>query len=1128
MSVSQSLPVQCVQGGKFLSIKRLTLKNALDDGYSELDWKSFSPAYTIALRALKAASLYPKALSMSGLRRLFAYIFLAITTAPFLNAQGADPALDSYYAANALYNKQLYDLAIEEYRSFIAKFPRHEKILHARFGLAFSFYNMARYREAEQLLAELSRERDAPKKEQIYNFWGQCLLLLGRPAEAESAFLWSVNRGRERLFIDLPGMGTQVQESPEMAAASIQDLDSIERAMIGLIESVFQQGKWQSVIEHGNEFVRLIPESQNMARIRFQTAFAMYEMKLYQPAAEILEDIKLYHKMSPFYEHAVFLLAECQRETGNLDMAARNHSIVAQEVKGDFAGSSLFRLGFIRFSQRQWVDAAAAFQDLRLIYPNSEYFNEAGIYLGRSFLEHGDFLRAQEVFGSLTSVGPVAAEATLWLGRTFHRQNAHQQAMEILGPAVRRFTDHALLNQFIFDYGLALVGLGQNRDAAEVFQRVVNEFDESLLTPQALRLRAFALLNDQRYSDSIDTADRFLQRYPNDPSYRDVAFMRAESVFFLRRLDEALRAYQQFIPWERRTEYTDEARFRIIQILAEQQKWNESMDAILELRRNGNVQGEFFEQIDYIEGLTYLNLNRVDSAITSLDAFIRGGSRRLNADIAQIKLAQAYESKKDIQRAKAVLEILLQENPTSEYIGQALSELGRINYNEGNIGLAETYFTRVSTEFSRTPFFPQSQYFLGWIAMGQNNYLKAVSFFDRVARDFPDNELAADSLYKMALLYLEMDQPANAEVAFKNFIDRYPNNERYDQATFYYGRSLALVNRYREAASVLTGLLGRTRDTDLAARALYEVAWCNQGMENVEAAKARYEDLLQNYAAHPLAKRANFELAEIEYDEEKYDAAVGRLDVLMAQSLEDDLREKVIHRMAWSLLGRKQDLASAEIFEQLIRDFPSSTFAPLAAYQAGEVRMARREYTLALPLFERARSTSTDDRVKQQAWLRQAETLTFLNRWAEAEPLFSDFYQAYQTSEFARRCLMWLGWSQENLKRFQQAISNYRLVLRGGRRDELSARSQFQIGQCLMNMGEYDQAVRELILVDVNYAFPVWSARAILEIGRVLDVQNLKNEANNRFREVILKYPDTPEADLAKDLLRERGIPLAQ
>lgn len=1037
-----------------------------------------------------------------------------------LGAQSNDPAMESYYAANALYNKNLYQLAVDEYKAFIAKYPKHEKHLHARFGLALSLYEMKRFQEAEPLFGALARERDSPRKEQVYNLWGQCLLMLGKPAQAEEAFLWSVNRGKERLFLDLPGMGGDYQEAPELSATAVQDADPLEISLVGLVEALFQQRKWQGVIDYSQEFVKIVPKGQYLPRVLFQQAFGHYELQQYPAATEVLENIKLYHKNTPFYEHAVFLLAECQRETGQLDVAARNHEIVAREIKGDFASNALFRLAFIRFSQKQYDRAAADFEDLRLLYPESEYFNESGIYLGRSHLERDDFAKAQSVFGELTNVGPVASEATLWLAKTFLRQSNYKQALDVLRPALRKFAADPNAVHFVFEYGVSLMGVEQYEEAIQIFERVVNEFEKNSLTSQALRLRAYCLMKSSKHEESLKVCDEFIREYSDDPAYRDVAFMRAENVFFLDRYDEAIRAYQQFIPWENRTRYTDEARYRIIQIMVAQKRWPDALAEIGKLRSEGTIKGDFFEQIDYIEGLTYFNLERWDSAIESLERFIKQNSLRTNADIAQIKLAQAYESKRDLATARMVLEVLVRDNSTSPHIAQALAELGRIVYNSGDYEGSKAYFERVSSEHAQSPFFAQSEYYLGWIALNAKDSLNAIAHFEKVSRDFPDHDLAADSQYKKALLYLDLGQTSNAQIAFKHFMDYYPNDKRFDQASFYFGRTLVLMERFSEAIPVYQNILNRSQDKDLAARSLYELAWCHQGLQRREAAKARYEDMLKQYPDHELARRAQFELAEIEYDEGLFDASIARLDVLLAGPLDVDLREKIIHRMAWCLLGRGQDLAAAETFEMLLRDFPETTFTAISSYQAGEVRLARKEYKDALPLFERAVKSATEARLKQQAMLRQGETHCYLSQWQPAETVFAIFLEEYGDSEFVRRCQMWLGWAQENLSKHEQAIANYRMVLRSGKRDELSARSQFQIGQCLVKMGEPDQAVRELVLVDVNYAFPVWSARALLEIGRVLDQQGRIREAGDRYKEVILKFPGTDEAIFADELLK--------
>ena len=69
---------------------------------------------------------FKKNRSFSLITARIAICFLVIISANFATADDRD-AVDKYFAANALYNKKLFKLAAEEYKSFAAKYPDHEK-----------------------------------------------------------------------------------------------------------------------------------------------------------------------------------------------------------------------------------------------------------------------------------------------------------------------------------------------------------------------------------------------------------------------------------------------------------------------------------------------------------------------------------------------------------------------------------------------------------------------------------------------------------------------------------------------------------------------------------------------------------------------------------------------------------------------------------------------------------------------------------------------------------------------------------------------------------------------------------------------------------------------------------------
>ena len=229
-----------------------------------------------------------KRVSFSVITARIAVCFLLMISANFAIGDDQD-ATDKYFAANALYNKKLFKLAAEEYKSFVAKYPAHEKILSAKLGLALCYYELRNFREAEVILSELATKRQCPHKEQVHNLLGQCLLIAGKPEKAEHAFRWSVDRGKEKFYLELPGVGQGTAESPRISVPT--DLEPLERSLAGLIEALYQQCKWKEVVKTTADLVKIVPKGKYTPRARFLSALANYELKKYDAASAELQHI---------------------------------------------------------------------------------------------------------------------------------------------------------------------------------------------------------------------------------------------------------------------------------------------------------------------------------------------------------------------------------------------------------------------------------------------------------------------------------------------------------------------------------------------------------------------------------------------------------------------------------------------------------------------------------------------------------------------------------------------------------------------------------------------------------------------------------------------------------------------
>jgi TolA-binding protein len=111
-----------------------------------------------------------------------------------------------------------------------------------------------------------------------------------------------------------------------------------------------------------------------------------------------------------------------------------------------------------------------------------------------------------------------------------------------------------------------------------------------------------------------------------------------------------------------------------------------------------------------------------------------------------------------------------------------------------------------------------------------------------------------------------------------------------------------------------------------------------------------------------------------------------------------------------------------------------------------------------------------------------------------------------------------VAWAKENRGEHEAAIRDYREVV-SRHQGPTAARAQFQIGECLFAMGRLEEAVTELLRVDILYAYDEWSAAALYEAGRVLERLERPHQARAQYEAVVQRFPDLNWAEMARQRL---------
>ncbi|MGC8829964.1 MAG: tetratricopeptide repeat protein [Verrucomicrobiia bacterium] len=1007
------------------------------------------------------------------------------------SAAASDPGLDIYYSANALYNRNLYELAITEYKNFLSKYPDHSKATMARLGLAMCYYATGKYADAEPLLANLiTTSTNIPQPENVRLVYAQTLLMLKKFSEAEKI---------------LTPLSETVGKTNEVA-------------IVCLAETLFNQKKYDLLAEKCKRFVKLFPNSEHLPRVVYLSAIAEFEQKNFKNSAEVILPYLKQCESTPMAHHLYFLLGECYRELGDMESAAKYYDAASKRFKGEYSAEAAFRLGWTRFAQKKYD---SAIEEIKNFFNNfkesSQFQQQAGLVLARAYMETGDFKKADQTFKSLVSNKKPDAETVIWYCRFLQKANRAEEAINYLSNIISKESD-ATLADAALEFANSLMNKGNYEQAASLYSKVAASFSDKPQAAEALYMQAVALHKAGKYSDSLKLCEAFLKKFSSSSNAGAVSFLQCENLFFLNKYDEALNCYRRYVKDYQKAD-VEGARLRIAQILHWTGRYSEALTEAQALLKNSK-KPETAAVAGVIAGDCYYQNGNWKEAVNLLEKTLSSTASNPYYESGMFRLALAYEKQGEIEKAIEKFRQLISKYGNSSVIHQAKTELARIYYEKGELKQARSLLQEVVNQQSERGVKARAENYLALCALKEKNEDEALKIFARVADNYRDTPIGVDASYQQGIILFGKKDYDSARAALEKYVNANPPSDLKDNAILYIGLCYEEKKEYDRAIAEFKKI---QNNKALRERALYEWGWCEKSAGRTIVATKIYEQLISEYPRSKLSAAAMLELAEADYSAKKYDSAIERLNMVIKRTDDPKTKSAALFRKGWCLFNMENWLESANVFEEYVNSTAqiNPDLVSVASYQAGEARMKLREYSKALSLYKNARKSASGE-ISEQSMLRIGECYALLDNWQESLNNYTLFIQKYPKSRFIRQAYFGIGWAYENMKKYNQAKENYKKAIDlDSVKDELSARCQFQIGECAMAEGNYDEAIRELTRVDVNYPFKDWRSRAVLEIARALEAKNQLNNAKERYKEIIQKYQGTDAEIVAREKLKK-------
>lgn len=930
-------------------------------------------------------------------------------------------------------------------------------------------------------------------------------------------------------------------------------------AHYGLATAQVFLGKYQEARRQFEEFLRLAPDHPSAATAQFRAGEMAYLVGDLAGARQALETFTARTPQNRHAPEAWLRLGAVYQRQGDLNRARHAfEQALAGTGQGRAANQARTGLARVLAAQGQTDQALQVLEEL-IRSPDQDQADSARSQMGQVLAAAGRHAEAVEAFAALersSPRSPLVPEARLGRAEALTQLGQAEAAEALLRPLAAD-APRSVAARAAYDLGVSQLGRNQAAEARATFDEALKRFAGTAIVPALLFRSAEAA---QKQDQSDEARALFLQladEYPKDPWADDALLHAAELALKVGDTAAARDLANRFAETYADTSRLPEAHLIAGRAALDGGQTQEAIDLLDRLLTREKPSPEVAQRARYYLGLAYRAAGQKEKAVAILGDLAQTPETPLASD-AQFLVGQSLVDAGRYSEAIPPLKTYLQEHPTGDVAAYALAYLAwahsALQQDEdaaadletlarefpkskslpptqlrlAEAALAAKRFARAAELFrpviagDNAALKPRAQSGLGWALLQDHQPAEAAAAFASLLESAPQDPLAPEAALARGYALVQAERADEALAAYDFLLEHYPQSDQAPSGALARARLLVRLKRPDDAARAFEGFLrdhpdgGGDASADLV---LAEWGWALIDAGRPADADGVFRRLLDQAPESPRAADARFNLAESAFQAHNYEEVERLLRPLVAQDSKADpsLIQSALFRLGRARAERQEWSGAAEAFDRVVTEYPDGPFRREArfwkaevAFQAGDAHRADTEF--AALLNEPAPEGSAEKWI-ETARLRRVQCLVLLERWEEAlsaaEALKADLLP---DSPLMAEVQYERGRALQSLPqpRFAEARAAYQTVIASRKGGDLAARAQFMRGETFFHQGDYREALRELLMVDILYEAPRWQAAALLEVGKVYEQLDQWADAAEIYKKLQSRFPDDP------------------
>ncbi|MEX0939085.1 MAG: tetratricopeptide repeat protein [Pirellulales bacterium] len=1024
-------------------------------------------------------------------------------------AESSPAAVRQYRAAVALQNQGLYELAEEEWKTFLDRFAQEPLADKARHYQGVCQFQQQKYQQAEQTFQQAIR--DYPQSELT-------------PSSYVNLGLAQFNQGQaEALRRSVDTFAAMAEKFPED--------EQLPVARFYRAEALYSLGEKAQAVEAYRQWVQAHPQHELRAKAIYGLGVALQETGNTAAAGQVYTRFASEFPQDPLATEVSMRQGDVLLSAGKPAEAQQHFAAAANTPAFELADYATLRQAQCLYDLQQFAEAAALYASLLEQFPQSTYAGAATLAAGKSHFMAGNFDQARQWLQRAGSQGGESAlDAAHWIARSYLKQSQPAEALQAAEAALVEAGESPLRVPLMLDKADALYETPARRgDSIAAYQALAEQFPEHSLAGEAAYMASFAALQIGQYDRALELAKSFLSNRQQSEFTPDVLQVAAESNLQLGNHQQAADQYARLIEQFNMRSEIDAWRVRqavALQLAGKHAEVVEVLSGAVEQIEDASARAEAL----LVLGSSQFDLDQFDAAGESLQASLSAQPMGGGADRTMLLLARTQRAQGKLPEAIATAEQLIERFPNSGTLDQAYFRLGEFHEAAGNAAAAAGAFAHLRDTWPDSSLIPYALLGLGWAQINTDHPGDAAGTLSDLIEKYPQHELIPRGRYARAVARQQTKDFTGALEDIQAYLSTEPRDKARFDALYVRGLCESGLEQYDKAASTFSTIVSDQPEYEALDKVLYELGWCHVELNRAAEAATVFARLVEQHGDSPLAAECAFRVGEIRYDAKEYEQAAENYRIAVEKAAASPVEERALHKLAWSHFQQKQYQQAAEAFRQQLGEYPDANLAADARLMLAESQFQQGMHEEALAGFTAAlEGNLSSDQLRGLALLHAGQAAAQMKQWEQSLELLERSTQELPDSDYRDEVLYEQAWARQNLEQHERALDLYQKVA-DTNQFELGARAQFMAGELMFANKDYQDAVRAYFKVVYGYGYPdspesyhQWQSDATFEAARCLELLNRPDAAKRLFAELIERFPNSDKLPAAKQKVAALG-----